>query len=326
VTPTIGLLGDVMLGRGVAQRLTEVPPEDVWSPELRDLCRSCDLVICNLECCISTGGAPTERIRGKPFFFRAPPPAIASLRAIGVGAVGLANNHALDFETDALADTLELLAEAEIAVTGAGLDGDRARRGAIVDADGTRVALAASADHPIEFAAGPAAPGIAYADLREGPPAWLSTELARVRGESELVVSFPHWGPNMTSQPAAWQFGAAATMQEAGADMVAGHSAHVFHGVGWGERGPVLYDLGDALDDYAVDGTLRNDLGILAIWRPGDPEAELELAALALDYCYTRLARGEEAEWIARRLERACPPLGSRVERVTEQRFHLAPA
>jgi hypothetical protein len=30
----------------------------------------------------------------------------------------------------------------------------------------------------------------------------------------------------------------------------------------------VLYDLGDALDDYAVDRELRN-LGILALWRPG---------------------------------------------------------
>src|SRR5947207_11291562 len=103
-----------MLGRGVAGRLTEDPPEDVWAPELRDLCRSCDLVICNLECCISTRGAPTERVRGKPFFFRGPPAALESLAAIGVGAAGLANNHALDFESEALADTLELLAEAEI--------------------------------------------------------------------------------------------------------------------------------------------------------------------------------------------------------------------
>ena len=85
---------------------------------------------------------------------------------------------------------------------------------------------------------------------------------------------------------------AAAALQEAGADLVAGHSAHVFHGVGWGARGPLLFDLGDALDDYRVDPRLRNDLGVMAIWRPGDPERELELVGLALDYCHTRLADG----------------------------------
>ena len=315
-----------MLGRGVAGRLTEVAPEDLWAPELRDLCRSCDLVICNLECCISDRGAPTHRLRGKPFFFRAPPAAVGSLRAIGVRAVGLANNHALDFGTDSLADTLELLAEAGIAVAGAGRDRAGARRAAIVMAGATRVALVAASDHPLEFAAGPDAPGIAYAELRDRVPDWLSTELARARGEAELVVAFPHWGPNMTRQPAAWQLRAAVEMQDAGADLVAGHSAHVFHGAGWGERGPLLYDLGDALDDYAVDATLRNDLGVLAIWRPGHSDAELEAVGLALDYCHTRLAGGEEAEWIARRLEQACPPLGSRVERVGEQRFRLARA
>jgi Bacterial capsule synthesis protein PGA_cap len=95
VTPTIALLGDVMLGRAVAERLAEVEPEEVWSAELRELCGSCDLVISNLECCISGRGTPTDRVRGKPFFFRAPPTATRSLRAIGVGEVGLANNHAL---------------------------------------------------------------------------------------------------------------------------------------------------------------------------------------------------------------------------------------
>ena len=50
-----------------------------------------------------------------------------------------------------------------------------------------------------------------------------------------------------------------AALLAAGATLVAGHSAHVFHGV----EGPVLYDLGDFIDDYAVDPRLRNDLGLL---------------------------------------------------------------
>ncbi len=326
MTPAIALLGDVMLGRAVAERLADHAPEEVWAPEVRELCRSCDLVICNLECCISAGGEPTGRVRRKPFFFRGPPQAVRALQAIGVKAVGLANNHALDFEIEALVETLELLGEAGIAVAGAGRGLSQARRGVIVEAAGQRIGLVAVSDHPREFAAAGDSPGIAYCDLRRGIPAWLGGELARLSRECDEVVAFPHWGPNMTTEPESWQRRAAGELQEAGADLVAGHSAHVFHGAGWGRRGPLLYDLGDALDDYAVDAGLRNDLGVLAIWRPGDPDAELELTGLALEYCRTRFAAGEDADWIAHRLAQACEPLGTRVERIAEQRFRVAPA
>jgi poly-gamma-glutamate capsule biosynthesis protein CapA/YwtB (metallophosphatase superfamily) len=322
VTPTIGLLGDVMLGRSVARRLDEVTPEDLWAPEVRELCHSCDVVLCNLECCISSRGTPTERVRGKPFFFRGPPEAVGSLEAIGVGAVGLANNHALDYETEALTDTLELLDAAGIAVAGAGRDLPAAREAAFVEAAGARVGLVAMTDHPSEFVAGEVEPGVAHADLGRDLPNWLRAELARAREECDWLIAFPHWGPNMTTGPARWQREAAAALQGAGADLVAGHSAHVFHGVGWG-RGPLIFDLGDALDDYRVDPRLRNDLGVLAIWRPGDPECELELVGLELDFCFTRIATGEAADWIAKRLDRACRRLGARVEKFSETRFRV---
>ena len=49
--------------------------------------------------------------------------------------------------------------------------------------------------------------------------------------EVDLVVVFPHWGPNMTRAPLPYVRGAAAELLESGATLVAGHSAHVFHGV-----------------------------------------------------------------------------------------------
>ena len=69
---TIGLLGDVMLGRGVAERLGAAHPSELWSPEIRAITSTFDLTIANMECCISERGQPTELIRGKPFFFRGP--------------------------------------------------------------------------------------------------------------------------------------------------------------------------------------------------------------------------------------------------------------
>jgi poly-gamma-glutamate capsule biosynthesis protein CapA/YwtB (metallophosphatase superfamily) len=320
---TVGLLGDVMLGRQVAKAIAEGPPERVWSDELAELCGSLDALVCNLECCVSERGRRTERIAGKPFFFRAPPAAVEVLAAVGTTAVSLANNHALDYEDEALGDTLEHLSAAGIASAGAGGDGDRARRGTVIEAGGLRLAILCATDHPAEYAAGSDAPGVAFADLRSELPDWVCAELARLRDEADLVLAFPHWGPNMATEPARWQRERARELVAAGADLVAGHSAHVFHGVGMADERPVLFDLGDALDDYRVDRRRRNDLGLLGLWSPG-AEPEIELVGLRLHFCETELARGKDADWIAARLEKACAALGTRVERVEEQRFAVA--
>jgi poly-gamma-glutamate capsule biosynthesis protein CapA/YwtB (metallophosphatase superfamily) len=314
---TIGLLGDVMLGRMVAQRLEVEPPQRVWSDELRQLCAGCDAVFCNLECCISERGRPTSRIAGKPFFFRAPPAAADALQAANVAAVSLANNHALDFETAALADTLDHLAAAGIPAAGAGASARAARSGVVIPAGDLRVGLLALTDHPFEYAGGNDSPGVAWAPLRKHLPDWVGEELQRLRAAADLVIAFPHWGPNMTTEPARSQRRRAEELVAAGADIVAGHSSHAFHGAGRVDGRPVLYDLGGAVDDYAIDPLLRNDLGLLALWRPGAAR-DLELVGWRLGYCETGLAREGDADWIAERLERACAELGTRCERLDE--------
>jgi poly-gamma-glutamate capsule biosynthesis protein CapA/YwtB (metallophosphatase superfamily) len=320
MSSTIGLLGDVMLGRAVADRLAQGRPEGVWSAELAELCAACDALICNLECCISSRGRRTERLRGKRFFFRAPPVAVQALTAVGATAVSLANNHALDYETHALADTLTHLAAAGIESAGAGADAQQARRGTVVTAGELRLGIVAITDHPRAYAAGDGQAGVAWGDLRAGVPDWLVAELTRLRRVADLVIVFPHWGPNMTSEPADWQRERARELLAVGADLLAGHSAHVFHGIELIEGRPALYDLGDALDDYAVDPALRNDLGVLVRWRPtGEPE--LELIGLRLDFCEISLATGADADWIATRLTGACAKLGTPVARVSEERL-----
>jgi poly-gamma-glutamate synthesis protein (capsule biosynthesis protein) len=320
----IGLLGDVMLGRLVGRSVARgVPPAELWSAELRELCRSLDLVVVNLECCLSVRGARTHAIPGKPFFFRGPPSAVGALTTIGVGVASLANNHALDFGPDAAADTASLLAAHGIAAIGAGADRERARRPAVASAGGLRVGVLAATDHPVEYAAGDPGWGTAFADLRDGTPGWLLDDVAAVRRRCDAAIAFVHWGPNMTSEPAGWQLAVARELQEAGADLVAGHSSHVFHGIGRGAGGPVVFDLGGALDDYAVDASLRNDLGLLAIWQPGG-EPALELAGLRIDHGRTRLAEGSDAEWVRDRLRAASAALGARVEPAPGGRLRLA--
>jgi poly-gamma-glutamate capsule biosynthesis protein CapA/YwtB (metallophosphatase superfamily) len=310
MTVTLALAGDTMLGRSVARTLATTPPEALVAPEVRAAMRQADLVVLNLECCISERGRPWEA-PGKPFFFRAPPRAVELLALLGTDCATLANNHALDYGVDALADTLDHLAAAGIATVGAGSDLDQARRPAMLTAGGSRVAVLGVTDHPADFAAGPGRPGVAFADLAHQVPGWLA-ELVRGAGaEADITLVTPHWGPNMTAAPVRHVRRAAGALVDAGATLVAGHSAHVPHGV----AGPVLYDLGDFLDDYRVDPRLRNDLGLLfLVTLDAAGPLRLEALPLKLDFCHTRLAVGEDAAWIGRRFRSACAALGTTVQ------------
>src|SRR6266511_1845202 len=269
---TVALAGDTMLGRGVAETLREAPGAALLAPELLELCRSADLFVCNLECCVSSRGSPWAA-PGNPFHFRAPP--LAAERLAGLG-------H-------------DLWA---------------ARRPARLRAGGLEVGVVSVTDHPEDFAAGVDRPGVAFAPLGGGVPAWLLDTVRELASSADAVLVAPHWGPNMTTAPLDYVRRAAAALRGAGATLVAGHSAHLFHGV----AGRVRYDLGDFLDDYAVDPVLRNDLGLLFLVRLDERgPRRLEAVPLELGYCHTRLAAPAAAAWIARRFRAACAALGTEV-------------
>lgn len=304
---TIAFAGDTMLGRGVGAQLVEDPGRPICSPEVAEVAGGADLVVCNLECCISDRGAPWPDPR-KPFFFRAPPSAATTLARLGVDAVTLANNHALDFGTDALLDTVAHLDEVGIAHAGGGADVEQARRPASVARRGQTVELWSLSDHPEAYAARAARPGIAYADLRTHVPDWVRDGIAA--SEADVVVASPHWGPNMVTEPVPHVRAGARVFADAGAMVVAGHSAHVFQGVDVISQCAVLYDLGDFVDDYAVQRWARNDLGLLWLVTVDDGRAvRIDALPLRLEYAYTRVADGADRRWIARRLRAAIRPL-----------------
>ncbi|MFC5723944.1 CapA family protein [Streptomyces gamaensis] len=318
MTVTLALAGDTMLGRCVAERLREAPaPQTVLCAELRALLAEADLCVLNLECCVSDRG---ERWHapGKPFFFRAPPATADVLAELGVDCVTLANNHALDYGFDALADTRALLRRAGVAAVGAGADVAAAREFAVLEAGGIRLAVVGATDHPEDFAAAADRPGVAYADLRHGVPRWLLDTVGHAADAADAVLVTPHWGPNMTSRPPHYVQDAAPRLLRAGATLVAGHSAHVVHGAGH----RIVYDMGDFIDDYAVDSRLRNDLGLLFLvtWEAAPQDGHtrwlpvrLEAVPLYLDHCFTTVATGGHWQWMRARFTRACAESGTDV-------------
>jgi poly-gamma-glutamate capsule biosynthesis protein CapA/YwtB (metallophosphatase superfamily) len=316
---TLALAGDTMLGRGVGERIASSGAHHLFSGGVRDAFAAADLRVLNLECCVSGRGRPWEA-PGRPFRFRAPPEAVEALADLRVDCVTLANNHSLDFGPEALADTRERLARAGIRAVGAGADRAQARAPVILEAAGTRVAVVGCTDHPPDYAAADHRPGVAYAALRDGVPVWLTRRVAALARITDVVLVMPHWGPNMTSGPLPYVRAAAHALVAAGATLVAGHSAHVFHGV----AGRVLYDLGDLIDDYATHDVLRNDLGLLFLVTI-DERGPVRIAAvpLRLEYARTRLASRAETAWIRHRLTEACAEFGTAVTEEEDGRLSV---
>jgi poly-gamma-glutamate capsule biosynthesis protein CapA/YwtB (metallophosphatase superfamily) len=306
----LALAGDAMLGRKVGEVIGRRPVRELLADEVAAAIGEADLFVLNLECCISERGEPWPD-PGKPYFFRAPPAAAGFLAEIGVDCVNLANNHALDFGSDALLDTCAHLQAHGIRWVGAGADVDAARAPATFERAGLRVAVLGLCDHPADFAAFAERPGVAYADLHDGSlPDWLAAAVSHAGDAADVVVVTPHWGPNMTTEPVPHVRVAARALSEAGASLVAGHSAHLCHGI----EGTVLYDMGDFLNDYATHIQLRNDLSLLFLVElaAGTP-VQLEAVPLHLAHRRTQLATGRDVAWLRRRFRAACRAFGTEV-------------
>ena len=322
----IGFVGDLMLGRSVADRWAESDdPEGVWGttlPRLREL----DALVANLECCVSDRG---ERWPGKAYYFRSPPSfALPALEAAGASFVSLANNHVLDYREPALRDTRTHLADAGIARAGAGTDADEALEPATFEAGDLTVAAFGLTDQSTAFAATADNPGTAFARL---DPAVRETRalvgdlLDRVADlDPDLVVASLHWGANWETEPRAVHERFGRWLVDQGVDVVHGHSAHVLQGVEVYEGRPILYDAGDFVDDYVdyVDRegvhNKRSALFELVV-RDGDLAALDVLPTEIVDETAT-LADGEIAQWVRETVAERSAAFGTDVEGIDGER------
>lgn len=304
-----------MLGRMVHASLARGHYGRPWGDLLPAL-RRADLFLVNLECALTRR---TERWSDggyKPFYFRAEPAAVATLKAGRVSCVSVANNHIGDFGAEGLRDTLAALDAGGIAHAGAGLDRWSAREPALLTVGGTRVGVVAWADYPAEWAATPTTPGINYVPVSLADEHFkdVRVALAIAREQADLVVFSIHWGPNMRDRPSPEFRAFAHAVVDAGADIFWGHSAHVVQGVEFRRGRPILYDTGDLVDDYAVDPELRNDLSAVFLVRARPPLVEsVEVIPVRIDNQQANLARAPDRSWFLSRLGERCAEFATQV-------------
>jgi len=323
---TLAFTGDVMLGRYVNDMLKSVTPAELWNDLLQHLAQA-DLRIVNLECALTTHATKWTRSE-KMFHFRADPEAVRVLEAANIDACTLANNHILDYEERGLRDTLRALDAAGIRHAGAGANAMDAAAPAMLDANGTRVALLSFTDNQPDFAAAAGHPGTNYLEisLDDKTLTRVADSIAHARGQgTDLVVFSNHWGANFVERPSSVFRSFARRVIELDADIYYGHSAHICQGIEIHQGKPILYDTGNFIDDYAVHPLLRNDRSCLfkVMFERGSLR-RIELLPVSLDVGYVALARGKEFEAICARMEMLCGEFGTKLARQADRLVYEA--
>jgi poly-gamma-glutamate capsule biosynthesis protein CapA/YwtB (metallophosphatase superfamily) len=305
------LVGDCMLGRGVNQALNRQPAEFPWGNTL-PLFGNADGRICNLECVLSDRGAPWSEYY-KAFHFQSAGKNVAVLTAAGIHAVSIANNHALDYGYDALEQMLEILDGAHIAHGGAGANLAHALQIARFEIQGRRFGLLAFTDNEPPWEATGERAGVLYIPVTlEDPRAQNLLNIIRGRKDLDTLIVSAHWGSNWGHQPPQDHIRFGHALIDAGADVIFGHSSHVFRGIEFYKNRAILYSTGNFVDDYAVDPIERNDQSfIFMLELDASGPTRLRLHPTMIDYCQARLARKDEAEAIAAKMQELCSAFGT---------------
>jgi poly-gamma-glutamate capsule biosynthesis protein CapA/YwtB (metallophosphatase superfamily) len=304
-----------MLGRLVNHLLREVPPEYPWG-DTKPLFRNCDWRMCNLECAISDRSTPWARTE-KAFHFASDAKNVAVLQAAQIDAVSLANNHVLDFDYEGMFETLAVLDRVGVKHAGAGRDLDAAIKPAISEIKGTKIGVIAFTDNQPEWEAAADHPGIFYLpiDASDERACLLLDTISRVRKNVELLIVSGHWGPNWGYEPLAAHVKFGHLLIDAGADIIFGHSGHVFRGIELYRGRPIIYCAGNFIDDYAVDEVERNDESFIFLVHVKNGRLSgLTLFPTVIAECQARLARARQSREIAFKMASLCAKLGTHAE------------
>ena len=223
--------------------------------------------------------------------FKMPPAAALALKRAGFSALGLANNHIMDFGQAGLLQTIENLDSVGISRAGGGRNIAEARRPAILERDGVRLAFLSytSSFVPGTSPAGASKAGLATVTISTAyeppsniryapgaPPRIITTadrrdaeqmqeDVQKAKTQADLVVVSWHWGLTRYANA----FGMGISIDEApffvlnyqedmgraaidaGADLVMGHHPHRLQGMELYKGKLICYSLCNLVMSFA---------------------------------------------------------------------------
>lgn len=362
---TLFLCGDVMIGRGIDQILLHpsdpaihegyvkdargyvkiaervngpiprsVAPGYIWGNGLEELERAApDLRIINLETSVTKTDDYWE---GKQIHYRMHPENVDCITAAKIDICSLANNHVLDWGYAGLEETLETLKKAKIRGVGEGMNLMEAEAPAIADVAGKgRVIVFAlgspTSGVPLNWAALEKRPGINFLrDFSDDTIQRIRKKVQEVKQERDIVIVSIHWGSNWSYHVSQKEIDFAHQLtDEAGVDMIHGHSSHHVKGIEVYQDKLILYGCGDFLNDYEGIGGYehyRSDLGLMyfAGIKPSTGKlVQFQMAPTQIKHFRVNRTSRDDALWLAHTLNREGRRFGTRVKLDEDNRLIL---
>jgi poly-gamma-glutamate synthesis protein (capsule biosynthesis protein) len=362
---TVFLCGDVMTGRGIDQILRFPCDPVLYEPWVKDARRYYQLAeqasgpvprpvddhyiwgdalevwnhfkpdcrIVNLETAITTSDRYWQ---GKEIHYRMSPRNIGCLTAAGLDCCALANNHLLDWGRPGLTETLASLQHAGIQTAGAGENLLDAQAPAIFDmTPHCRLLVfsmgAPTCGIPFAWAAQEERSGVyLLPDLSDQTARRVSQAITEYLRRGDIVVASIHWGGNWgyEIEPSERRF-AHQLIEQAGVDIVHGHSSHHIKGIEVYRERLILYGCGDFLTDYeGITGheAFRGDLAAMyfaSLDASSGRLLRLQMALLRSHRLRLRRTGADDTQAVRDILNREGEGLGTRVRSAADGLLEL---
>jgi poly-gamma-glutamate synthesis protein (capsule biosynthesis protein) len=350
------ICGDVMIGRGVDQVLPHpgnplihepymksaggyvelaeqangpiqkpVSPSYIWGDAIEELERMApDLRIINLETSMTESNDYWE---GKSIHYRMHPDNISCITAARIDYCSLANNHILDWGYVGLNETMETLKKLNIKASGAGRNLGEAESPAVMTIEGKGRVIVLSfgsvtSGIPLDWAATKNKPGVnLLKDLSDKTVQNIKEKVGAIKKKGDIVVVSIHWGSNWGYDiPREQTTFAHKLIDDAGVDVIHGHSSHHVKGIEVYRNRLIIYGSGDFLNDYeGISGYeyFRDDLGLMyfvSVDSSTGKLARLQMTPTRIkNFKVNRTSKGD-ALWLRDILNREGEIFGTRVK------------
>jgi hypothetical protein len=215
-------------------------------------------------------------------------------QSTGMDVISVASNHSMDWGPEPVLDTVELFRSMGKQVVGAGKDAEAARKPAIVDCKGVKIAFLAYCSVLRDGqAAGEGKAGVApmrartwYGpqEFQPGTPPHILTEpfeedvralendIRKAKAQADVVIMSIHWGLRHVPKTICdYQQPVAHAAIDAGCDLILGHHAHSIKAVEVYKGKVCFYSIGN----FMTTGSNKRHAGTFdwnLIWFPIDKE------------------------------------------------------
>ncbi|WP_158250399.1 CapA family protein [Aquimarina sp. I32.4] len=245
VTKKIVFVGDLLLDRGVRERIEHLGIDNLFHSTIDSIFDHSDIVIANLEC-------PATKIKepvNKKYIFRAEPEWLRGLKDHKITHLNMANNHSMDQGRNGLVDTKKNIQESGLIPLGFGENFKEACKAQLITISPRPVYVLSSLQVPSEN----------WPFLENKPCVCedsfvaISEKIKKLKRKdpNAIVIIQLHWGAEHTVVPQTLQKQHAYELVDAGADIIIGHHTHTIQSIEVYKGSFIYYGIGNFIFDQS---------------------------------------------------------------------------